>query len=169
MLINDLNVLEDDTALWIGWYKGEEMNKWLFWFPPMGSFLFLTTFAVLHWRNSFKQEKHQGETKEHNDNIYRDFEFFVKIFIALVGAVGYLRLREFANSPVLVRQGMKIVGLLGLLTMDTLNLFVICHQGSKIRRWKKIEWGTIFFWQEIWMMLSMFIMATGLWVAAWEW
>lgn len=145
------------------------MNTWSFYLPPAVSLAFLTAFAALLWHSCARREKYQERTKEQNERIYRDFEFFVKIFIALVGAVGYLKLKEFAASPELARQGMKAVGLLGLFTMDTLALFVICHQGSKIRRWEKVEWATILFWQEIWMILAMFTMATGLWVAAWRW
>lgn len=145
------------------------MNTCGLWLPPAISFAFLAAFAGFHWHSCARREKYEEGTKEHSERIYRDFEFYVKIFIALVGAVGYLRLKEFTSSPELARQGMKAVGLLGLFTMSTLALFVICHQGSKIRRWKKVEWETIIFWQEIWMILSMFAMATGLWVAAWKW
>jgi len=145
------------------------MNTWSLWLPPAVSLAFLTAFAALLWRSYERREKYQGGTKEHSERIYRDFEFFVKIFIALVGGVGYLRLKEFAASPELARQAMKAAGLVGLFTMDTLALFVICHQGSKIRRWEKVEWGAIVFWQEIWMILAMFTMATGLWLVAWIW
>jgi Na+/H+ antiporter NhaD/arsenite permease-like protein len=145
------------------------MSEWTLWFPPVASFVFLVLFASVLWVTYSKREKYQDGIKEHSERIYRDFEFFVKIFIALVGAVGYLRLKEFDAAPILARQAMKAIGLLGLLTMTTLALFVICHQGSKIRRWKKVEWDTIIFWQEIWMILSMFVMATALWIAAWRW
>jgi len=145
------------------------MNTSWFWLPPAASLAFLTAFAALLWQDYAQRKKYPEGTKEHSERIYRDFEFFVKIFIALVGAVGYLRLKEFAASPELARQGMKGLAWLGLFTMDTLALFVICHQGSKIRRWKEVEWETIHFWQEIWMVLAMFTMATGLWVAAWIW
>lgn len=144
------------------------MNTWSFWLPPALSFAFLGIFAALLWHSYAGKAKYPEGTKEHSERIYRDFEFFVKIFIALVGAVGYLKFKEFPTSPDLARYAMKAVGLLGLFTMDTLALFVICHQGSKIRRWQKVEWGTMFFWQEIWMIFAMFTMATGLWVTVWR-
>ena len=56
---------------------------------------------------------------------------------------------------------------LGLFTMNTLALFVICHQGSKIRRWEKVEWRMLPCWLEPWMILAMYVMATALWFVAW--
>lgn len=148
---------------------GDKMNSWAFWLTPILSFLFLVAFVSIHWCWYARLHKYREGTKEHSERIYRDFEFFVKIFMALVAAVGYLRLKEFSASPELTRQGMKAVGYMGFFTMNTLAIFVICHQGSKIRRWRIVEWKTIFFWQEIWMLIAMFGMATGLWYFAWTW
>jgi len=64
---------------------------------------------------------------------------------------------------------MQGIGALGMLTMTTLSIFVACHQASKIRRWQKVEWETLPFWQEVWMLFSMYLLGTGLWLAAWLW
>ena len=145
------------------------MSDWRFWIPLAVSIAVVVVFPVVLWVNYSHRPKYPEGTKEHSERVYRDFEFFVKIFIALVGAVGYLRFKEFGTAPLLARQGMKGVGLLGLLTMSTLTLFISCHQGSKIRRWVKVEWGTVVFWQETWMIVSMCTMAVLLWFAAWLW
>ena len=113
--------------------------------------------------------KYDEATTHHSERIYRDFEFFVKIFMGLVAAAGYIKLSYASKNEELARQAMKGVGALGMFTMMTLVVFIASHQGSKIRRWKKVEWDTIFFWQELWMMVSMYLMATALWIVAFLW
>ena len=44
-------------------------------------------------RGQERQQRGQ-ERQQHNERIYRDFEFFVKIFMALVAAVGYITFNE---------------------------------------------------------------------------
>lgn len=136
---------------------------------PIITFFFLAIFAFFHWRTYSRLPKYSGKSDQHNERIYKDFEFFVKVFIALVGAMGYVRFNYFHKDCELARQAMKGIGGISLLTMITLSIFIICHQGSKIRRWEKIEWKNIIFWQEIWMIIAMFIFASTLWVVANKW
>ena len=114
------------------------MNEWAICSPPVAILLFLVLFARRLWvmmnqRRGECEEQREEETEEairqHNERIYRDFEFFVKIFIALFGAFGYLRLKEFDGAPQLTREGIKGVALLGLVTMTTLALFIILPSG----------------------------------------
>ena len=145
------------------------MNTWKFWLPPLVSLAFLTVFSTILWVSYSRRKKYEPKTKDHSERIYKDFEFFVKVFMALVAGIGYIRLSHLTDMTAVTRQGMKALGLLGILTMTTLAVFVACHHASKIRRWPEVEWETLPFWQEIWMMLAMFAMASGLWVAAWKW
>lgn len=136
---------------------------------PLLIFLFLFFFTFFQWRTYSRLPKYSEESDQHNERIYKDFEFFVKVFIALVGALGYVRFNYYDKSQELARQAMQGIGGVALLTMITLSIFIICHQGSKIRRWKNIEWKNILFWQEIWMIIGMYIFASGLWIVAHKW
>jgi hypothetical protein len=61
------------------------------------------------------------------------------------------------------------IGALAMFTTVTLGIVVACHQGSKIRRWKTVEWKTLPFWQEVWMLIAMFFFGVAVWVTAWIW
>ena len=137
---------------------------------PILILVFLFFFTFSHWR---KCSKHSTKTYEnydqHNKRIYKDFEFFVKVFIALVGAIGYIRLNYYDENQELARQAMQGIGIIALLTMTFISIFIICHQGSKIRRWKVVEWKNLIFWQESWMLISMYSFAVLLWIVSNKW
>lgn len=139
------------------------------WLVPTIVLLFLLTFVVVLWSSSSRRAKFPDPTTEHSDRIYRDFEFFIKILVPLVGGLGYIKLTFGVDQPAVAREAMQGIGALGMLTMTTLSIFVACHQASKIRRWPKVEWDTLPLWQEVWMLLSMYSLGTGLWFAAWLW
>lgn len=136
---------------------------------PLIFLLILVIFAYFKWKFYSKLPKCSNGSDQHNERIYKDFEFFVKVFIALVGAVGYLRIEIFHKNEELARQAMIGIGSISLVTMTTISIFIICHQGSKIRRWEKVEWKYMLFWQEIWMVISMYLLATSLWITAFLW
>jgi cell division protein FtsW (lipid II flippase) len=107
---------------------------------PLATLLFLLIFASLQWIIYSRITKIEGETQYHNERIYKDFEFFVKVFISLVAGFGFIRFSCFQANPELSRQAMKSIGGIAILTMVIISIFIICHQGSKIRRWKTVEW-----------------------------
>lgn len=139
------------------------------WLVPTIVLLFLLTFVVVLWNWYSRRAKYSDPTTDHSERIYRDFEFFIKIIVPLVGGLGYTKLTFGVDQPEVARQAMRGIGALGMLAMTTLSIFVACHQASKIRRWQKVEWKTLLFWQEVWMLLSMYLLGTGLWIAAWRW
>lgn len=137
---------------------------------PISSLVFLVVFALvlLSWQAKSTQDK--GEpTKEHSERIYKDFEMYLKVVLGLSAAFGYIRFEQFPKSAELARQGLAIIGGISILVMLTFAIFIICHQGSKVRRWKNIEWGKAIFWQELWACIAMWIFSSGLWVAAFKW
>lgn len=141
---------------------------------PVCVLTFLVVFSTIHWTKSAQAPKYNEPTKEHSERIYKDFEFFIKVFMALVGGIGYTKLKAATLTPPpdakLVREAMQAVGALSMFTMLTLALFIACHLGSKIRRWMHgVEWRTLIFWQETWMIISMFCLATALWVVSFLW
>lgn len=137
---------------------------------PIAILAFLVLFAsVLFWIQAHSPGDRGGDTKDHNERIYKDFEMYLKVTLGLVAAFGLIRLDKFSVQPELARQALQLVGGISLLVMTIFCIFVICHQGSKIRRWEKIEWEGVVFWQELWACVAMWVLSSGVWVAAFVW
>lgn len=137
---------------------------------PIAALIFLTIFAAIDFYWQARSTVDRGsETKEHSERIYKDFEMYLKVTLGLIAAFGYIRLDKYADQPELARQALQIVGGISMTVMTTFCVFVICHQGSKIRRWKTIEWNGMFFWQELWACIAMWLFSSGIWVAAHIW
>lgn len=141
----------------------------MIWIVPLVLLVFIVAFVAMLWSSYAQKPKYEESTKEHSERIYRDFEFFIKVIVPLIGGLGYIKLTYGLVQPKVARQAMQGIGTLGMFTMTTLAVFIACHQASKIRRWHKVEWKTLPFWQEVWMLLSMYLLATGLWLAAYSW
>lgn len=136
---------------------------------PVLILLFLVIFAVVLFRKQAVSTKDKDtDTTNHSERIYKDFDMYLKVTLALVAAFGYVRFEGFSD-PVLGRQALQVIGGLSLAVMTTFCIFVICHHGSKIRRWTEIEWDKSFFWQELWACVSMWFLSSGIWVAAQIW
>ena len=106
----------------------------MIWIIPVAVFVFLVTFVSILWSWYAKRGKYEEGTKEHSERIYRDFEFFIKILVPLIGGLGYIKLTYSALQPAVTREAMIGIGALGMFTMFTLAVFIACHQASKIRR-----------------------------------
>ncbi|MFA7348976.1 MAG: hypothetical protein WCZ86_14575 [Desulfurivibrionaceae bacterium] len=137
---------------------------------PIAILVFLVLFAgiLLPWQARSTTDL-GGDTKEHSERIYKDFEMYLKVTLGLVAAFGYIRIDRYTAQPDLARQALQAVGGISLLVMTTFCIFVLCHQASKVRRWEKIEWGKTVFWQELWACLAMWLFSSGVWVAAHVW
>ena len=144
------------------------MRSLIIYAPIPIAFLLLLVFTKKLWALVNLKDKVDEGTKDHNDRIYRDFEFFVRIFLVLGAGLGFVRLQSSADLP-LQRQAMIGIAAVGMVVMLTLAVFIACHQASKIQRWKKVRWEEWWHWQEIWMMLAMFVLSSGLWIVAWIW
>jgi hypothetical protein len=142
--------------------------------PPILILAFWIVFAAIVWPLQARSKTNKNQdtdkhTDNHNERIYKDYEFFVKAFLAIVGGFGYIRIEKYAGNEVLIREAMIGLAAIGLAVAATFGIFIICHQGSKLRRWPVIEWNKIFFWQENWMCLSMLGFASALWAVAHKW
>ena len=118
-----------------------------------------------------KSTKDKGKpTEHHSERAYKSFEFFVTVTLAIVAGLGYVRLEKFtpANATI-ARQGMVGLGALALVVATVLSLFIIIHQGSKLRRWPDIEWEKLPFWLELWMCLSIVAVGSAIWSASNVW
>ena len=135
---------------------------------PILCFVFLLAFGgiLIPWQASSTAEK-GSSTIEQSERIYRDYDLYLKVTLALVAAFGYVRFEQFPGEDGLGHQALVAIGAIGLLVMMTFCIFVICHLGSKVRRWENIEWPKAIFWQELWACISMWLFSSSMWVAAW--
>lgn len=146
------------------------MSSYLIYGVPVAVLVFLLAFAatLIAWQARSTGDK-KGDTKEHSERIYKDFDMYLKVVLGLTAAFGYIRFEKFENAPELARQGLWVIGAISLFVMAIFCIFIICHQGSKVRRWENIEWGKAIFWQELWACLAMWLFSSGIWVAAFKW
>lgn len=146
------------------------MNNALVYGVPGLLLLFLIIFGWILLPLQAKSTNDKGEqTKDHSERIYKDFEMYLKVVLGLTAAFGYIRFEKYVTNPALARQGLVLVGGISLLVMFTFCIFIICHQGSKVRRWENIEWSKAIFWQELWACLAMWLFSSGIWIAALKW
>lgn len=136
---------------------------------PVIIFIMLAAFAGILWPWQAKSTADRGlDTKEHSERIYKVFQFYLQVTLALTGAMGYLRLGTTVPLDV-IREGMLWLGAFSLGISTIFIIFLWCHLGSKIRRWENIEWLKFIFLQEIWMAIAIFSYGTALWVVAHTW
>ncbi|HEX2091981.1 MAG TPA: hypothetical protein VHG28_06240 [Longimicrobiaceae bacterium] len=138
--------------------------------PPIITNFLLIVFVGKFWRwarDAKKIELPDNPTRiaEHNEMIYKDFEFFVKVFLALVAGFGYILFKESGDTTKTLVAAAGLAGI-GMTTMVALVISVAAHQASKIRRWDKVDLSEVRYWQEPWMIAAMVLLADGLWVVA---
>lgn len=139
---------------------------------PFLVLFFLIFFAGILWywqAHSLNNPDRGKTTKYQSARVYKDFEMYLKVVLGLTTAFGYIRLTRYESKPELARQALKGIGSVSLFVMWIFCIFVICHQGSKLRRWRTIEWPKMIFWQELWACVAMWLFSSGIWVAAWRW
>lgn len=138
--------------------------------PPFIVLVILISFAWILWSRQIKSVQDRGkDTKDHSERIYKLFEFYIKIMLAITGGMGFVRLKIFDVNPIVGREAMIGLGWISLGVMTMFVIFLWCHQGSKLRRWKDIEWGMMPFWQELWMGVGMYSYGAFLWFVGRVW
>lgn len=145
--------------------------KFLVIIVPLLTLVFLLGFIGVMWWYLNKRPKIEDKsTTELSERIYKNFEFFIKVFLALVGAFGFVKLTHTASGLAYVGQrALWFIGTIGMLTMIALVISVASIQGWKFCRWTTVNWWYIWTWQEIYMILVMWLLASGLWLAAFFW
>ena len=103
------------------------------------------------------------EIEYHNLAIYRDFEFFFKVTLAIVAGLAFVATRPAADitqrSAILISLG----GWLQLLAGVVFSSFVFFHQKSKVERWQsRYRWWQPLTWQEFWMVATMLVVSLDL-------
>jgi len=96
------------------------------------------------------------EIEYHNLAIYRDFEFFFKVTLGIIGGVAFITTRADIPSGAVVATLVNAARWLQLLAGVTFSLFIFFHQKSKIERWhQRFTTVKIFTWQESAMVTAM--------------
>lgn len=128
---------------------------------------FLLVWGVLRDWDSEENRKLRSQKPEllseqkqyHNTQIYRDFEFYVKITLAIVAGVAYVLCRDcpgFAHNGTVGRVLILAAGGLEALAGILLAHFVFFHQRSKLLRWDpKPKCANAWKWQETWLFASL--------------
>ena len=118
---------------------------------------------------------HETESTSHSERAYRAFELFFTITIALVGAIGYLKIFvvENANFAVVQRNvAEEIISVLAVFQWVFCSFVIIAvttHLGSKWERWETISLDECWRWVECWMMIFAYIITEALWVYTRSW
>jgi hypothetical protein len=90
----------------------------------------------------------------HNNAIYRAFEFYVKVLLAIFGGIAYVATRIKTLTP----RAKSLIDAGGWVVLATSFLFValiISHQRAKIERWqRRYDWLEVLSWNECWFVCS---------------
>ncbi|MCH7939074.1 MAG: hypothetical protein IID13_04955 [Candidatus Marinimicrobia bacterium] len=103
------------------------------------------------------------EIKYHNEAIYRDFEYFFKVTLAILGGIAFVATRENVTATEISMLLLLSAGGIQVIAGATFALFIFFHQKSKIERWNDyFSWWKPALWQECWMIVSMFAVSAGI-------
>lgn len=108
-------------------------------------------------------EKSTEQIAYHNTAIYRDFEFFFKVTLAILGGIALLATQTAQPKTAVVLLLVKAAGLLQIVAAAIFSLFVVIHQKSKIERWStRYSWWEPLLWQECWIVAGMIAFAVAM-------
>lgn len=138
----------------------------------VGLFLWLISIFLVRNRNfhqdgsrkfptrSNSTESASKEIEYHNNAIYRDFEFFFKVTLGIIGGMAFIATREKSGSPETVAYLIKTGASLQIVAGFLFSIFIIAHEKSKIERWtvRFSLWDTLT-WQECWMVVAIFLIS----------
>jgi len=135
------------------------MNFLTFILPLILSVLTFTILMYYIQKSYFKPEYSVNKTAQiistelqyHNQSIYKAFEFYIKITLAIAGAIGIASVsKEYNDLNINL-----VISFLGNLLFTITFLFGIIylsHQKAKISRWKsKFGFWDPLLWSECWL------------------
>ena len=151
------------------------------WATPSGIAVGVSSVAALHlWIGAMlllrgqlgkyrtdNPEMERQHSEYHNSSIYRDFSFFYKVTLAVIGGVFLLACKgECANiDDSTVAALIRLAGYLQFASGLLFSFFIFAHQKSKIEHWKpgkRYGWGQIILWQETWMVVAIIAVSATL-------
>jgi Na+-transporting methylmalonyl-CoA/oxaloacetate decarboxylase gamma subunit len=140
----------------------------LLWLSLLFIFIYKTwAIAKKKEKKEEKEEIKATNIQMHNERIYKDFEFFMKVTIAILTGIGLIKF-NFVRLP-LAGKAITFLAFLELLAMTMAIISISTHQASKFTRWKNVEIEEFWQWQEPWMMVIIAIVGFGIWIVAWVW
>jgi hypothetical protein len=107
---------------------------------------------ISNWRK-LTPELLSSQVQYHNESVYKAFEFYIKVTLAIFGAIGIASVSVSENyNP---KNVVLIIEYLGYITLGITFLFgfiYISHQKAKIERWdRRFRWFEPLLWNECWL------------------
>ena len=106
----------------------------------------------------------------HNERIYHNFEFFIKVTLAIAGGLAYLSVNKITGNEQLVSYVVKLGAMFELLAGVVASTAIFFHVKSRIKRYK-VPPKSIF--KEMWAWLEpyfvLFILITSFTIAWVAW
>ena len=103
-----------------------------------------------NWRE-LTPELRSSEIQYHNEAVYKAFEFYIKIVLAIFGAIGLASVTKEYNTDNIK----LIIEYLGYTELGITILFCVIylsHQKAKIERWeRRFRWFEPLIWNECWL------------------
>jgi hypothetical protein len=85
----------------------------------------------------------------HNNSVYRAFEFYIKITLAVFGGMAYVVTSDKVSAKAIVHTLLDAGSWLLLAAGVVFSVVVFMHQKSKIERWQtRYEWWESLMWIE---------------------
>lgn len=107
-------------------------------------------------------ERRSQEIEYHNNAVYRDFEYFFKVTLGILGGVAYVSTAASVRSTDAVNLLIRLGGPLQLASGIVFSLFVFFHQKSKVERWtERFLWWKTVTWQECYMVVAMIAISSA--------
>ena len=147
-------------------YKRMVQSNELLWniFVPIfaGAFVFIAIMIILQkikfrkdverkndWRK-LTPELLNAQIEYHNNSIYKAFELYLKLILAIIGGIAFVSVtkdKNIENLKIIVWAGGLIIYLITILFCA----LIITHQKAKIKRWKEsFKWFEALMWSEFW-------------------
>lgn len=124
----------------------------------LASSVFLLFYIVGNWWYMSSRAKYDESTELQSERVYRAFEFYIKITIALISAIGLVAL-QYGSHPNSAT-ALKMLAIINYCIMFLFVILIATHQGNKIRRWKEsFSWIESIFWIETWMIIGIYTLA----------
>lgn len=147
----------------------------IYWIVPLCVSLFCVFYIVLSLREAWKRIAVQVEaSSSHSDRVYKVFEFYFTITIAIVGGIGYSRISLSNGDKELAEQIMLLLGCLQYFATLFVIIATTSHWGSKWERWhdpktkeniKKFWWRMV----EPWIIILSLILSNAVWITIYNW
>jgi hypothetical protein len=114
-----------------------------------------------HNKHKTEDDRRRSEVIEyHNNAIYRAFEFYIKITLAVFGGMAYVVTSDKVSAKNVVHTLLDAGSWLLLASAIVFSLVVAMHQKSKIERWgKPYAWWEPLLWIEFTLITAMVTVA----------